>query len=368
MKIAVLPPDVNESEATFSAVDGAIRFGMGAIRNVGVSVVAHIKAAREEKGAFSDFHDFVNKVSIQALNRRTVDSLIKAGAFDQLGNTRRSLAEIHESVVDQAVRTKKAEEHGDVGFDFDALMDQGETSENPKIINLPEWPRRELLSLEREMLGLYVSDHPLSGLEMGLAEHAEMTVAQLLESDIDDGSVVSIAGLVTQANHRVARASGNPYAQIAIEDFSGELQVMFLGKSYKEHQSLLEPDSIVAIRGRVQHRDDQVTIHAQHAQSLDIQPSTQQRWEGPFALSVPEYYATADVLTQLDRALESHPGSTEVRLRLVGSQAARVFSLPKRVEVSANLIAEVKGILGRDCLLAQSRSEQPDSQSSVAAR
>ena len=368
MKIAVLPPDVNESEATFSAVDGAIRFGMGAIRNVGVSVVAHIKAAREEKGAFSDFHDFVNKVSIQALNRRTVDSLIKAGAFDQLGNTRRSLSEIHESVVDQAVRTKKAEEHGDVGFDFDALMDQGETAENPKIINLPEWPRRELLSLERDMLGLYVSDHPLSGLEMGLAEHAEMTVAQLLESDIDDGSVVSIAGLVTQANHRVARASGNPYAQIAIEDFSGELQVMFLGKSYKEHQSLLEPDSIVAIRGRVQHRDDQVTIHAQHAQSLDIQPSTQQRWEGPFALSVPEYYATADVLTQLDRALESHPGSTEVRLRLVGSQAARVFSLPKRVEVSANLIAEVKGILGRDCLLAQSRSEQPDSQSSVAAR
>ena len=368
MKISVLPPDVNESEATFAAVDGSIRFGMGAIRNVGVSVVEHIKAARESKGAFTDFHDFVNKVPVQALNRRTVDSLIKAGAFDQLGNTRRSLAEIHESVVDQAVRQKKAEEHGDVGFDFDALMASEDSPETPKIINLPEWSKRELLSLEREMLGLYVSDHPLAGLELGLAEHAEMTVAQLLDSDLEDGSVVTVAGLVTQANHRVARNSGNPYAQVAIEDFSGEIQVMFLGRSYTEHQALLQTDTIVGLRGRVQRRDDQITLHAQQAKLLDIQPQSQPRWEGPFILSVPEYYATAEVLTSLDRALEAHPGDHEVRLRLIGSQAARVFSLPRRVEVTANLIAEAKGILGRDCLMppTAAASESDTRQSSSA--
>ena len=194
MKISVLPPDVNESEVNFAAIDGSIRFGLGAVRNVGHAVVDHIKTARDTEGVFTDFHDFVAKVPAAVLNRRTVESLIKAGAFDQLGNTRRSLAEIHESVVDQAVRQKRAEEHGDVGFDFDSLLATDDTPAAPKIINLPEWSKRELLALERDMLGLYVSDHPLSGLEIGLAEHADMTVAQLLESELEDGATVTVAG------------------------------------------------------------------------------------------------------------------------------------------------------------------------------
>ncbi len=350
MKIAVLPPDVNTSQASFTAVGNTIRFGLGAVRNVGIHVVDHIRHARETKGVFTDFHDFVNKVSAQALNRRTIDSLIKAGAFDLLGNTRRSLAEIHESVVDQAVRQKRAEEHGDVGFDFDSLFESSEQPQSPKIINLPEWSKRELLSLEREMLGLYVSDHPLSGMEAGLAQHADMSVAQLLESDLEDGATVQIAGLVNQVNHRVARNSGNPYGQVALEDFSGEISIMFLGKSYQEHQAMLQPDSIIAIRGRVQRRDDEVTLHAQSAQVLNLQPDKAIEWQGPLVLSCPEYFATADVLTSLDRALEQHPGTTEVRLRLIGDGVARVFALPRRVEVSTNLLGEVKSILGRDCL------------------
>ena len=361
MKIAVLPPDVNTSLATFTAVGDSIRFGLGAVRNVGVQVVNHIREARESKGAFTDFHDFVNKVSAQALNRRTVDSLIKAGAFDQLGNTRRSLSEIHESVVDQAVRQKKAEEHGDVGFDFDSLFDEHEESPTPKIINLPEWDKRELLSLEREMLGLYVSDHPLSGLEVGLSENSDMTVAQLLESELDDGAIAQVAGLLNQVNHRVARNSGNPYAQASLEDFSGELSILFLGKAYQEHQTRLQPDSVMAVRGRVQRRDDEITMHVQSVQVLNLQPRESSGHDGPLVLTVPEYFATAEVLTGFDQALERHPGDTEVRLRLIKEGVARVFSLPKRVEVSANLIAELKSILGRDCLAG------PEAQSKEAA-
>lgn len=361
MKIDVLPPDINTSLATFTAVGDSIRFGLGAVRNVGLQVVNHIREARETKGAFTDFHDFVNKVSGHVLNRRTVDSLIKAGAFDLLGNTRRSLAEIHESVVDQAVRQKKAEEHGDVGFDFDSLLDEHEESQTPKIINLPEWSKKELLALEREMLGLYVSDHPLSGMEIGLSENSDMTVAQLLESELDDGAVVQVAGLLTAVNHRVARNSGNPYAQATLEDFSGELSILFLGKSYLENQSALQPDSLLAVRGRVQHRDDEITMHAQSVQVLNIQPRVRDTLDGPLVLTVPEYFATADVLTQFDAALERHPGDTEVRLRLIRDGVARVFSLPKTVEVSANLIGEIKSILGRDCLTT------PQAQSSEAA-
>lgn len=365
MKIDVLPPDVNTSQASFTAVGNTIRFGLGAVRNVGLQVVDHIREAREGKGTFVDFHDFVNKVSALALNRRTVDSLIKAGAFDSLGTTRRALSEIHESVVDQAVRLKRAEEHGDVGFDFDSLFDEQDAPATPKIINLPEWNKRELLSLEREMLGLYVSDHPLSGMEGGLAEHSDMTVAKLLESDLDDGAVVQIAGLVNQVNHRVARNSGNPYAQVALEDFSGEVSIMFLGKVYLESQEHLQPDSIVAIRGRVQRRDDEVTLHAQSAQVLNLQPGHTLRWEGPLVLSVSEQLATAEVLTALDRALDHHPGDTEVRLRLIQDGVARVFGLPKRVEVTVNLLGEVKSLLGRECVESSSAAS---TQRDVAAR
>jgi len=214
MGINVLPPDVNESIATFSAVGDDIRFGLAAIRNVGVGVVQGIRDARESQGNFTSFHDFIKKVPSTVLNKRTIESLIKGGAFDQLGNTRRSLFDIHESAVESASRDKKAQEHGDVGFDFDSLFEQAGTAPTNVVPDRPEWSRKELLSLERDMLGLYVSDHPLAGLEVAIAREADISLAELLASDKEDGDTVTVAGLVTAVNHKVARASGNPYAQV----------------------------------------------------------------------------------------------------------------------------------------------------------
>jgi DNA polymerase-3 subunit alpha len=350
MKIDVLPPDINESFVSFAAVDDRIRFGLGAIRNVGAQVVEHIKQARENKGAFTGFHDFLDKVPGSVLNRRTVESLIKAGAFDQFGHSRRALTEICENSVDEAARRKKAEEHGDVGFDFDALFDQDDQPQPARVPDLPEWSKRELLALERDMLGLYVSDHPLSGMEIGLRRESDMTVIQLLESSPDDGTVVTIAGLITSVSHRVARNSGNQYGQATLEDFTGELSLLFLGKSYTENQSLLQPDQIVAVRGRVQQRDDSVIIQGQSVQALHIQASSSDQYDGPLTLNVPEHHATADVLRALDEALERHEGVSEVRLRLVNGTVARVFQLPRRVAVSTDLIGEVKSVLGPNCL------------------
>lgn len=350
MAIDVLPPDVNESRDSFAAVDDKIRFGLGAIRNVGHQVVEHIRLAREAHGAFTGFHDFLDKVPVAVLNRRTVESLVKAGAFDQFGHTRRALWELHENAVDQAVRRKKAEENGDVGFDFDSLFDHHEDAPAQKVPDVPEWGKRELLALERDMLGLYVSDHPLSGMESGLLRHADMAVGQLLESDLDDGSVVTIAGLITTVSHRVARNSGNPYGQISVEDFTGEVQVLFLGKNYLEHQALLEPDAIVAVRGRIQYRDDQVMLQGQSVQALNLQATAGKEWDGPLVLNVPEHHATAEVLQELDRALERHSGRSEVRLRLVGEGGARVFQLPRRVSVTTDLIGEMKSLLGQRCI------------------
>jgi DNA polymerase-3 subunit alpha len=350
MKIDVLPPDINESRDSFSAVEDRIRFGLGAIRNVGHQVVEHISAARRAKGAFTGFHDFLDKVPGVVLNRRTVESLIKAGAFDQFGHTRRSLADIHEQAVDEAGRRKKAEEHGDVGFDFDALFDAGDEPTPERVPDLPEWSKRELLALERDMLGLYVSDHPLSGMERGISAESDVMVAQLVENPPEEGTVLTVAGLITSVSHRVARNSGNAYAQATLEDFTGEVALLFLGKSYIENQSLLQPDQIVAVRGRVQDRDDSVMIHAQSVRTLQLSATNSPDWDGPLTLKVPEHHATAEVLRALDETLGRHEGNSEVRLRLVNGTVARVFQLSHRVDVSTDLIGEVKSVLGPDCL------------------
>jgi DNA polymerase-3 subunit alpha len=188
MGIRVLAPDVNESFVDFTAVAssgdgiGDIRFGLGAVRNVGANVVEGIRLAREQKGRFESFHDFLRKVPIQVANKRTVESLIKSGAFDSTGATRRALLEIHEDAIDSAVSEKRAEANGQVGFDFDSLWDE------PQAANLvpdrPEWSKRDKLAFEREMLGLYVSDHPLAGLELQLAKLAGSTITDVLAGEV----------------------------------------------------------------------------------------------------------------------------------------------------------------------------------------
>ncbi|MEY2848856.1 MAG: hypothetical protein RI885_1521 [Actinomycetota bacterium] len=346
MGIRVLAPDVNESIGYFAAVGDDIRFGLGAVRNVGFAVVDHIRAARDDKGAFSSFHDFLGKVPMQAANKRTVESLIKAGAFDSLGSTRRALLEIHEDAVDSAVSVKRNEAKGQVGFDFDSLWD--EPSSAAAVPVRPEWSKRDKLAFEREMLGLYVSDHPLAGLELQLAKHASTTIADIYGSDASiDGETVTIAGLMTSVQHRTARNSGNPYGLVQVEDFGGEITVMFLGKTYQEFSPALASDSIVVVRGRVSVRDDGMNMHAV---SMSIPDTGQSVGSGPLLISMPEHRATTDVVTNLSDALIRHAGDTEVRLKLVKGGTARMFDVPFPVTVSADLYGELKSLLGPNCL------------------
>jgi DNA polymerase-3 subunit alpha len=350
MGIKVLPPDVNESIGFFAAVGTDIRFGLGAVRNVGSNVVDGIRLAREEKGRFETFHDFLSKVPIHATNKRTVESLIKAGAFDSLGATRRSLVEVHEDAVESAVKIKRNEANGDVGFDFDSLWGDDEQNETQHHIpERPEWAKRDKLAFEREMLGLYVSDHPLAGLELQLAKLQSTSIADLVASDtVQDGETVTIAGLVTGVQHRVAKASGNQYGMITVEDFGGEITVMFMGKAYQEYAPTLQGDSIVVVRGRVSMRDDGMNLHAFSVMTPDL---GQALGTGPLLITMPDQRATTDTVTALSEVLARHAGDNEVRLRLVKGQVARVFEVPKPVTVSADLFGELKGLLGPNCLV-----------------
>ncbi len=348
MGIKVLPPDVNESAGDFTAVGDDIRFGMGAVRNVGHAVVDLIVAAREEKGRFTSFHDFLRKVPLQAANKRLVESLIKAGAFDSLGDTRRALVEIHEGAVERAVSDKRNEANGQVGFDFDSLWDEPDQAVDA-VPARPEWVKRDKLAFEREMLGLYVSDHPLAGLELTLAKHATISIAELIGGEsASDGETVTIAGLLTSVQHRTARLSGNGFGIVQVEDFGGEVTVMFLGKAYQEFSPALESDSIAVIKGRVQVRDDGVALHAV---SLFIPDTGQSLGSGPLVISVAENRATTEVVSRLNDVLIRHRGENEVRLRLVRGENARMFEIPYPVSVTADLYGELKSLLGPNCIV-----------------
>ena len=345
MGIKVLPPDVNESIGFFAAVGSDIRFGLGAVRNVGSNVVDGIRSAREAKGRFESFHDFLAKVPIHVANKRTMESLIKAGAFDSLGATRRALVEIHEDAVESAVSLKRNEANGQVDL-FAGMFEFDEVHE--RVPDRPEWAKRDKLAFEREMLGLYVSDHPLAGLELQLAKHASTGIADLIASEsTQDGDTVTIAGLVTSVQHRTAKNSGNQYGMITVEDFGGEMTVMFMGKAYQEFAPALVGDSIVVVRGRVSMRDDGMNLHAFSLFTPDLGQSL---GSGPLVISLPDQRATTDTVKALNDVLIRHAGKNEVRLRLIKGQTARVFEVPYPVSVSADLYGELKGLLGPNCL------------------
>jgi len=347
MGIKVLPPDVGESIRYFAAVGDDIRFGLGAVRNVGANVVDGIVAARQDT-TFTSFHDFLAKVPMHVANKRTVESLIKAGAFDSFGSTRRALLEIHEDACEGAVLDKRREANGEVGFDFDSLWGDDEPQQAAKVPERPEWTKKDKLAFEREMLGLYVSDHPLAGLEVALAKHASTNIHDLLASEsIDDGDQVTIAGLVTSVQHRVAKQSGNPYGMITVEDFEGEITVMFMGKTYTEFSPMLQADSILVVRGRVSRRDDGMNLHAQSAFSPDLGSVDA---SGPLVLLMPEQRASEDLVGDLLATLQRHRGDTEVTLKLHKSGTAKVFEVPHPVQITADLFGELKGLLGPNCL------------------
>ncbi|MBN9177065.1 MAG: DNA polymerase III subunit alpha [Microbacterium sp.] len=347
MGIRVLPPDVSESIRYFAAVGEDIRFGLGAVRNVGANVVDGIVAARAE-GPYTAFHDFLTRVPPHVANKRTIESLIKAGAFDSLGSTRRALMEIHEDATEQAVLDKRREANGEVGFDFDSLWGDDEPQQVQKVPERPEWTKKDKLAFEREMLGLYVSDHPLAGLEIPLAKHASTSIHDLLaDEDVSDGDIVTVAGLVTSVQHRVAKQSGNPYGMITVEDFDGEVTVMFMGKTYTEFSSMLIADSILVVRGRVSRRDDGLNLHGQSAFSPDLGTVDA---SGSLVLLMPEHRATEATVGELAEVFRRHPGETEVTLKLHRGGTAKVFEVPARVGISVDLYGELKGLLGPQCL------------------
>jgi DNA polymerase-3 subunit alpha len=348
MGIKVLPPDVNESESDYTPRGRDIRFGLAAIRNVGEGAVELIKKARTGKGAFTSFGDFLAKVDGQVCNKKTIESLIKGGAFDSLGHSRRGLMSIYLEALESISETKRAEAIGQ--FDLFGAANESQVAQMHLEYPIDEWDKRTLLAHEREMLGLYVSDHPLLGIESLLSSLSDKPISAI-SGDESNGShndeIVTIAGLITGIQRKVTRA-GASWAIITLEDLTGAIDVMAFSNTYNQYATMMGEDVIVLVKGRVDRREDAPKFVLMEMNLPDLQ----QVRKGPLVITLPLARCTPPVVERMKEVLRSHPGTTDVHLRLESATENMLLTIDEGLKVSAtaSLSADLKALLGPHCL------------------
>ncbi|EWC61285.1 DNA polymerase III alpha subunit [Actinokineospora spheciospongiae] len=345
--IKVLPPDVNESSLRFAAVGADIRFGLGAVRNVGANVVESIIATRAAKGPYTSFADFVAKSELVCCNKRVVESLIKAGAFDSLGHHRRALFDVHEEAVDAVVGLKRRQALGQ--FDLfggdDAPADTGASPLAHLRFDAEEWPRKHLLALEREMLGLYVSAHPLDGADRILRKHAPRSIGAVLANPPHEGELV-IAGMISALERRVNK-KGETWAIAVVEDLDASIEVLFFPKSYTVLAADLVQDAAVVVKGRVNRREDKLSVFGSDLAPLDVSSAEAGVVEAPLLLEMTTAEVEPDGVSELRSALAAHRGSTPVRIVLCGGNRRITLAVEDYpVAVTAALLGELRSLPG----------------------
>ena len=349
MGINVVVPDINRARVDFHPEPdlsgeslGEIVFGMSAVRNVGEALVEQIIAERDECGPFESFLDFVERVDYSVLNKRTIESLIKGGAFDSLGHPRKGLLNVYELIIDRTVASRKDHDIG-VSTLFGSLGDEPTFDDRPEIPDI-EFDKMPKLANEKEMLGLYISDHPILGYEAALARRCDRTVGSLEEEA--DGAFLRVGGVITNLQKKWTR-KGDLMAIFELEDLEGSIEVMVFPRQMNEHGHKLIDDAIVVVRGRVDGKDD---IAKFIAQDFDIFDSTQMAESTPLRLRLPTHAQDPGTLDSLKNLLVDHSGSSEVFLHLDGKQVIR---LPEtyRVETGNGLVAELRVLLGPDAVV-----------------
>ena len=346
MGITVLTPDVNASERYFATIGTDIRFGLSAVRNVGTGVVESLVRTRRDKGTYTDFADFLAKVDAVVCNKKVVESLIKSGAFDSLGHPRKGLLMVHGEAVDSVLSVKRAEAAGQ--FDLFGEM-SAEDVGDAFAIAVPdtEWDPKLLLAFEREMLGLYVSGHPLAAVEHLLSAQSDASIPDILDGTVADRATVTVGGILTGLSRRLTR-NGDPWASATLEDLTGGVEVAFFPKVYSQVSLTLAEDAVVLVRGRVMRSDDRLSLHADKVTVPDLSDAGR----GPVRVSMAASRCTPPVVDRLKEVLRAHPGTTAVHLRLVGGAKDTTLRLDDGLRVTANsaLMGDLKALLGADCL------------------
>ena len=348
MGIKVLPPDVNDSDSDFTPRGTDIRFGLSAVRNVGGNVVEALIGARTAKGRFGGFDDFLEKVPISVVNKRVVESLIKAGAFDSLGESRKGLLAAHEQRIDSILDIKRNEAIGQDSL-FGGLDDDSDVvTWAPPPIPTGEWEKSTLLGYEREMLGLYVSDHPLNGVEHVLNAATDVPVSALHTDDVADGRVITVGGLVTSVARKVTK-QGNVWAIASLEDLEASIDVMIFPATYQLIGPHVVPDAVLLVKGRLdKSEEDAPKLIAMEVTMPDLSTGE----SGPLVVTIPASRCIPPVIERFKDVLAAHPGVTEVRMALQNGPRTTVVRLDDRLRVTTSpaLYGDLKALLGPSCL------------------
>jgi DNA polymerase-3 subunit alpha len=349
MDVRVLPPDVNDSQLYFTPSDGDIRYGLAAVRNVGVGAVHQIIGARTEKGAYASFTDFCRKVDPGVLNKKCVESLVLAGAFDSLGYTRRGLLEGYEKITTPVLSDRRAEALGQESFfggESGPALDIDES-----VLAGGEFDRTEFLRWEKEMLGQYVTDHPLLPIRDRLAELTDLEISDT--PTLGDGDVVTVAGIVSAVGRRYTKR-GEPYAVFRLEDLTGGVGIVAFPSTFDRVADLVAQDRIVLVKGRADLRGRELQLMA-----LEItEPDLGDAFEGPararpastdpVLVDIPARSCTSGLILRLKGLLASYPGELPVIVRLLTEGAAQRLRLGGefRVDGSSALLSELRRLLG----------------------
>ena len=271
LDIDVLPPSINESYSKFTVQGNSIRFGLAAIKNVGVNVVDAIAEARADKGKFTSLMNFCNKMELGTINKRAVESLIKAGAFDEFGIYRSQLVSVHEKLMDGIASQKKKNIDGQMTL-FGSLQEEDTSHLEIKYENIKEFPKKMILAMEKEMTGLYITGHPLDEYKQSLKEQTSIEIGKILEEkkklddttdemidadvSLNDGDKVIVGGILSGVTRKVTR-NNTIMAFATLEDLSGMLELIVFPKTLERCNSLVHDDLLVVVRGRISFKDDE---------------------------------------------------------------------------------------------------------------
>ena len=357
--IEVLVPDVNASASNFrprrgeteGGTKGAIIFGLSAVRNVGEGLVALIEQEREKNGSFADFHDFCCRVDPSVLNKRSVESLIKAGAFDSLGHPRKGLCLVFEEIIDHVLTLRREAELG-ISTLFSLLTEDADApssnfGEARREIPDLEFSKNERLAFEKEMLGLYVSDHPLAGFEAALRRMADVSIAELVDqatgnggSESQGGGFITVGGVVTNLSRRYTKR-GELMATFTLEDLEASIEVFCFPRTMQEYGMRLESDAIVCIRGRLDVREDEAKLVAAEITRPEFAPDDANL---PIEVAVPVLSLTETLVARLHELVIEHPGSVPVHLRL----GDKLLRLPPQfnVDPGGGFVGALKELFG----------------------
>ena len=349
MGINVLPPDINESERDFTVSGDNIRFGMAAIKNVGVSAIDSIISVRKE-GKFSSFIDFLSRVDLRKVNKRVIESLIKCGAFDSLGYKRSQLTQYYEEAMDEVQRSQKEKESKQSSF-FDQLNSESSSGDNGlkayQMPDMPEWDHKKLLSIEREALGFYITGHPL----LRFADRLKL-VTDANSSDLNtkrDKETVTVAGIVSGINERKTRRN-DIMCYVTLEDLHGSINTIFFGDLYKKYYDILHEEEPVVVKGTLDisggEDTTKITLIAQETISLT------KSLENPYKkvrFMVDVNKVSVEKISSLISSMKKYHGKYESYMHILDGKSETIVYLGDefRLDINDNLKKEADNILGQ---------------------